>query len=151
MDENSLVVSLHKFTGCSIAECHKALILAMRYLKLRHPIGDHPEEASKHEYELVPNDYIMKSEQWLKELTEYKQLNKPCVATQICHEDKVKVLDKIKSDIEEYKSTIDNAISEDELKIEGMKEAYTDCLEIIDKYRAETEQFGNPDRLREGE
>lgn len=79
MDENSLVVSLHKFTGCSIVECRKALSLAMQYLKLRHPIGDHPEEASKHEYELVPKDYITKSEQWLKELTEYKQLNKPCV------------------------------------------------------------------------
>jgi len=52
---------------------------------------------------------------------------------------KTDVLDKIKSDIEEYKSTIDNAISEDELKIEGMKEAYTNCLEIIDQYRAESE------------
>lgn len=62
-----------------------------------------------------------------------------CIANQVCHEDKVKVLDKIKSDIEGYKSTIDNAISEDELKIEGMKEAYTDCLEIIDKYIAESE------------
>ena len=34
------------------------------------------------------------------------------------------MLDKIKAEIEEYKSTIDKAISEDELKIEGMKEAY---------------------------
>lgn len=85
MDENKLVISLHKFTGCSIAECHEALILAMQYLKLRHPIGDHPEEASKHEYELVPKDYISKSEQWLKELTEYKQLNKYC---DYCHCDK---------------------------------------------------------------
>ncbi len=50
------------------------------------------------------------------------------------------VLDKIRAEIEEYKLTIDNAISEDELKIEGMKEAYTDCLEIIDKYRAESEE-----------
>lgn len=67
-------------------------------------------------------------------------MNKPCcIANQVCHEDKLKVLNKIKSDIEEYKSTIDNAISEDELKIEGMKEAYTDCLEIINKYRAESE------------
>lgn len=77
-------------------------------------------------------------------------MNKPCVANQVCHEDKVKVLDKIKTEIEEYKSTIDYAISEDELKIEGLKEAYTDCLEIIDKYKAETEQVGNPDKL-EGE
>ena len=43
-------------------------------------------------------------------------------------------LDDVKAEIEEYRSTIDRAISEDELKIEGMKEAYTDCLEIINKY-----------------
>lgn len=46
------------------------------------------------------------------------------------------ILDKIRAEIEGYKSTIDKAISEDELKIEGMKEAYVDCLEIIDKYKA---------------
>ena len=50
------------------------------------------------------------------------------------------VLDKIRAEIEGYKSTIDKAISEDELKIEGMKEAYADCLEIIDKYKAESEE-----------
>lgn len=42
-------------------------------------------------------------------------------------------LEEIKAKIEGYKSTIDIAISEDELKIEGMKEAYSDSLEIIDK------------------
>ena len=47
------------------------------------------------------------------------------------------VLDEIRTEIEEYRSTINRAISEDELKIEGMKEAYADCLEIIDKYKAE--------------
>ena len=46
------------------------------------------------------------------------------------------VLDKIRAEIEGYKSSIDNAISEDESKIEGMKVAYSDCLEIIDKYKA---------------
>ena len=45
----------------------------------------------------------------------------------------IKALDKIRAKIEGYKSTIDRAIEEDELKIEGMKEAYTDCLNIIDK------------------
>ena len=43
-------------------------------------------------------------------------------------------IEQIRAEIEEYKSTIDNAISEDELKIEGMQEAYNDCLEVIDKY-----------------
>ena len=41
-------------------------------------------------------------------------------------------LDDVRAEIEEYRSTIDRAISEDELKIEGMKEAYTDCLKILD-------------------
>lgn len=49
------------------------------------------------------------------------------------------LLDKIRAEIDKRKSTIDKAISEDESKIEGLKEAYTDCLEIIDKYRAESE------------
>ena len=49
------------------------------------------------------------------------------------------VLDKIRTEIEGYKSTIDNAISEDELKIEGLKEAYVNCLEIIDKHYVESE------------
>lgn len=48
------------------------------------------------------------------------------------------ILDKIRAEIEGYKSTIDKSISEDELKIEGMKEAYADCLDIIDKYKAES-------------
>ena len=54
----------------------------------------------------------------------------------------VDVLDKIRSEIEGYKSTIGNAISEDELTIEGMKVAYTNCLEIIDEYKAESEGKG---------
>lgn len=44
------------------------------------------------------------------------------------------VLDKIRAEIDNRKSTVDKAISEDELKIEGLKEAYTDCLEIINKH-----------------
>ncbi len=47
------------------------------------------------------------------------------------------VLNDVKAEIEEYSSTIDRAISEDELKIEGMKEAYTDCLKIIDNISKE--------------
>lgn len=47
-------------------------------------------------------------------------------------------LDKIRDEIEEYKSTIDYAW-EDDLKIEAMKEAYADCLKIIDEYKAERE------------
>ena len=67
-------------------------------------------------------------------------INKPCVAQPICHEDKIKVLDEIKAEIEEYLSTVDYAISEDELTIKGLKDAYTNCLEIIDEYRSKSEE-----------
>ncbi len=46
---------------------------------------------------------------------------------------------KIRAKIEEYKATIDRAVSEDKSKIKGMKEAYADCLEIIDKHLSEVE------------
>ena len=45
---------------------------------------------------------------------------KPCVAHQICHEDKVKVLDKIRAEI-------------------MLKDGLEEALEIIDKYKAESE------------
>ena len=47
-------------------------------------------------------------------------------------------LDKIRAKILRYRDTIDRAIAEDSSKIEGMKEAYNDCLEVIDKYKTET-------------
>ena len=50
------------------------------------------------------------------------------------------ILNRVRAEIDKYKSTIDKAISEDELKIEGLKEAYTDCLKIIDKYKPESEE-----------
>lgn len=49
------------------------------------------------------------------------------------------ILDEIRAKILRYRDTIDKAIAEDSSKIEGMKEAYNDCLEIIDKYKAESE------------
>ena len=78
----------------------------------------------------------------IESLEQESFINKPCVARQICHEDKIKVLDKIKAEIEEYMSTLKYAISEDELTIKGLKDAYAECLEIIDKYRSESEDKG---------
>ena len=57
---------------------------------------------------------------------------KPCVAHQVCHEDKVKVLDKIRAEI--------GQVAEEENKVDkkwaqGLK--YT--LKIIDKYRESEE------------
>lgn len=74
-----------------------------------------------------------------KALEQEPFMNKLCISSKVCEHDKEVVLDKIRAEIKGYESTIDNAISEDELKIEGMKEAYVDCLEIIDKYKAESE------------
>ena len=68
-------------------------------------------------------------------------MNKPCVAHQVCHEDKVKVLDKIKTELH----------ATAEMHEDGyyyLREDWID--EIFDKYKAESEQVGNPDRL-EGE
>lgn len=58
-------------------------------------------------------------------------MNKPCVAHQVCHEDKVKVLYKIRAEIEALTETypfvnhIDSYIKTSE------------CMQIIDKYIAE--------------
>ena len=62
-----------------------------------------------------------------------------CFSTAIVKRDQQlkNTINKIRSKIEGYKSTIDRAISEDEFKIEGMKEAYTDCLKIIDECTSE--------------
>lgn len=52
---------------------------------------------------------------------------------------KYDVLSKVISEIIGLLSTVGWAVSEDESKLEGMKEAYTDCLKIIYKYESESE------------
>ena len=59
-------------------------------------------------------------------------INKPCISTGVCHEDKVKVLDKIRAEIED--------IAFDWQEIDGEHESFmvvdlNDVLQIIDKYR----------------
>lgn len=66
-------------------------------------------------------------------------INKPCISSGVCEHDKINTLNKLRDKIEKYRSTIDRAISEDESKIEGMKEAYTDCIGMIDEYISEME------------
>lgn len=85
--------------------------------------------------------------EWLKD---YKRLleqepfmNKPCVARQVCHEDKVKVLAKIRAEIEQMSSryTISRergGMGQVEWEDRLIKEA--DILQIIDKYKAESEE-----------
>lgn len=58
-------------------------------------------------------------------------MNKSCVANQVCHEDKVKVLDKIKAEIEEQVLESLSDGGDDWFAAEKVNE----CLDIIDEYR----------------
>ena len=52
-------------------------------------------------------------------------INKPCVSEGICREDKIQVLDKIRAEIIELRSKQNVGVME--------------CLDIIDKYKVESE------------
>ena len=58
-------------------------------------------------------------------------INKPCVSEQACHEDKMKVLEKIRAEIEQITDTMGVRYNQYVSKI--------DVLQIIDKYMAESE------------
>lgn len=63
-------------------------------------------------------------------------INKPCVAHQICHEDKVKVLDKIRAEIKQLpveKPNMDEAGVFTSVRMKVL------VLDIIDKYKVESE------------
>jgi len=81
------------------------------------------------------DDFISFEELVVKALPSVKPqepfINKPCVAHQVCHEDKVKILDKIRAEI----NTMPCAIT-------SMKEIYVNrdkVIDIIDKCKAESE------------
>ena len=58
-------------------------------------------------------------------------INKPCVSEGVCHEDKMKVLEKIRAEIEQITDTMGVRYNQYVSKI--------DVLQIIDKYMAERE------------
>ena len=60
-------------------------------------------------------------------------MNKTCVAHQICHEDKVKVLDKIKTEIEQIE--INGHIRD----VECFRAGINVALNVINKYKNEGE------------
>lgn len=62
-------------------------------------------------------------------------INKPCVSEQACREDKVKVLEKIKAEIEENAYPIVHGVNDHEL---GM--TLYGILQVIDKYMKESEE-----------
>ena len=70
----------------------------------------------------------------IKALEEKPFINKPCVSTEACKYDKNKVLDKLKADIEEARKCYEVSMD----YIDAAKELCW-VLEIIDKYKAESE------------
>ncbi len=47
------IKTIHDEFGCPLWECEKIYDLICKYICLRHPIGDHPEEYMPREYDLV--------------------------------------------------------------------------------------------------
>lgn len=92
-------------------------------------LGDVPENWTDTEKEIQEvNDY-----RWFKSILEELPpvtpqpfINKPCVSEGVCREDKIQVLDKIRAEIIELRSRQNVGVLE--------------CLDIIDKYRAESEE-----------
>ena len=65
-------------------------------------------------------------------------INKPCVSSEVCKHDKQKVLDKIRAEITE----LDNEVCQRFLIEDIDKEVhhtYQECLDIINKYKSESE------------
>jgi len=95
-------------------------------------------------YRLRSEIYVYMPKEWLipmnnaldmtiKALEQKPFINKPCIANKICHEDKVKVLDKIRAEIEQTAKDYDKF--DDYRRVRGLWIA----LDIIDKYKAESE------------
>lgn len=73
----------------------------------------------------------------IKALEQEPFMNKPCVAHQVCHEDKIKTLDKIRAEINELDAYYDS-----DCYYSGNEDPMFKCddvLQIIDKYRAESD------------
>ena len=74
----------------------------------------------------------------IKALEQEPFMNKPCVAHQICREDKVKVLGKIRAEIEEviWEDVVVSSDGTDEIRIPRLDP--DEVLNIIDKYKVES-------------
>ena len=68
----------------------------------------------------------------IKALEQEPFINKPCIAQPVCHEDKIKVLDKIRVEIEQKCCITVGKENDPAITLYGV-------FEIIDKYRAESE------------
>lgn len=75
---------------------------------------------------LYEHDDLVKCFEDLEMFEQEPFMSKPCVTHQVCHEDKVKVLDKIRADV------INIADGKQSIKVRSV-------LRIVDKYKAERE------------
>lgn len=80
----------------------------------------------------------------IKALEQEPFINKPCVSSRVCEHDKNDVLDKIRAEITDCLKTLDeieksgfNIYLPNEMS--GRRLTYRQCLEFVDKYKAETE------------
>ena len=87
-------------------------------------------------------EYHEQIAEWLKELKQLREqepfINKPCVAHQVCHEDKVKALDKMEAEFISLYPL--NYAGELELGGISCEFSLNQVLKIIDKYKAESEE-----------
>ena len=74
----------------------------------------------------------------IKALEQEPFMNKPCVSHQVCHEDKVKVLDKIRAEIEPKCDRINSLASV--LPYTAHREIQELLCEIMDLCKAESEE-----------
>lgn len=65
-------------------------------------------------------------------------INKPCVSEQTCHEDKMKVLEKIRAELERRGGNDEKAFCKS--LNESYKLGLREAIEIIDKYMKESEK-----------
>ena len=72
----------------------------------------------------------------IKAIEQQPFINKPCISEGVCREDKIKVLDKIRAEIEEQKEC--RCFDDDDMCI--YRTGLDDALYIIDKYKTETEE-----------
>lgn len=69
-------------------------------------------------------------------------INKSCVSSGVCEHDKQKVLDKIRAEIEKLQKMCDK----NDLNLMAQYSAFGMVLQILDKYKAESEGENDTDR-----
>lgn len=78
---------------------------------------------------------FIKVNELLDELEQEPFMNKPCISSKVCEHDKEVALDKIRAEIEEQVLESLSDGGDDWFTAEKVNE----CLDIIDKYKAESE------------